>query len=101
MPTGFCNIMNDTIVWIIIIAFYAPLHFGLPVLILFITGSESESVRKALIRRALIDSTLSLLLAFIIAIILVKLNLMIWAMLTLFISMFVPFIRILRQRKTH
>lgn len=93
--------MNDTIVWIIIIAFYAPLHYLLPVLILFITGCESESVRKSLIRWALIDSTLSLLLAFIIAIVLVKLNLMIWAMLTLFISMFVPFIRILRQRKTH
>ncbi len=91
--------MNDTIIWIIIIAFYAPLHFMLPVLILFITGNESESARKSLIRLALIDSTVSMLFAFMLAIVLVKMDLMIWGMLALLISMFIPLIRIIRQRK--
>lgn len=93
--------MNDTVAWIIIIAFYAPLHYVLPVLILFITGQESESERKTLIRGALIDSTLSMTLAFIIAIILAQMGLLIWAMLALLLSMPAPFIRILRYRKFH
>ena len=93
--------MNDTIVWIIIIAFYAPLHYVLPILILFITGNETEAERKTLIRNAIIDSSLSMLLAFIAAIILAKMDLLIWAMLALLISMPTPFIRILRYRKSH
>jgi|GEM_PF-1403344 len=91
--------MNDFIVWIIIIAFYAPLHYSLPVIILFITGEESEDTRKALIRRALIDSTLSMLVAFAIAIVLVNMDMMIWAMLALLLSMPLPFVRILQHRK--
>jgi hypothetical protein len=91
--------LNDTIVWIIVIAFYAPLHYVLPVVILFITGNESESERKLLIRRALIDSSLSLLFAFTVAIVLAKMELLIWAMLALLLSMPVPFIRIIRHRK--
>jgi len=91
--------MTDTIVWIIIIAFYAPLHYMMPVLLLFITGNESENARKSLIRRALIDSTVSMLLAFTIAIILVQMDLMIWAMLALLVSMPTPFIRIIQHRK--
>ncbi len=93
--------MNDTIVWIIIIAFYAPLHYVLPVLILFITGNETEAQRKSLIRGAIIDSSLSMLLAFIAAIVLAKMELLIWAMLALLVSMPVPFIRIVRNRKVH
>ena len=91
--------MDDITIWIIIIAFYAPLHYMLPLLILFITGTESDEVRKALIRRALIDSTISMFLAFLIAIVLVKKGFMIWAMLVLLVSMPVPFVRIIQHRK--
>ena len=91
--------MNEFIVWIIIIAFYAPLHYALPVIILFITGQEDESTRKGLIRRALIDSTWSMLLAFIIAIALVSMEQVIWAMAVLLVSMPLPFVRIVRQRR--
>ena len=92
--------MNDTIVWIIIIAFYAPLHYVLPVLVLFITGDETEAERKKMIRSAIIDSSLSMLLAFIAAIVLAKMELLIWAMLALILSMPAPFVRIIRNRKT-
>lgn len=91
--------MDNMVVWIIIIAFYAPLHFLLPVLMLFITGNESEPVRRLLIRRALIDSALSLMGAFVIAILLVNMEQMLVAMLILLVSILVPFIRIFMHRR--
>lgn len=91
--------MDDLVVWIIIIAFYAPLHYLLPVLILFITGNEPEDVRKGLIKGALIDSSWSMILAFVVAIVMVQVGSMSLAMLVLFLSMFLPFVRIFRHRK--
>jgi len=91
--------MDNLVVWTIIIAFYAPLHYLLPVLVLFITGRESDKVRKRLIRRALIDSTLSMVAAFATVIYLVEQQLMSMAMLILLLSMPYPFIGIWRQRR--
>lgn len=91
--------MDDVIVWIIIAAFYAPLHFLLPVLVLFITGSESEPVRRRLIRGALVDSAISMALAFLVVILLVQQGWMTAAMLILLLSMSVPFVRIWRHRR--
>jgi len=91
--------MDDVIIWIIIIAFYAPLHYLLPVLILFITGNEPEEQRRALIRGALIDSTLSMVVAFVIVIALVSNGWISVAMLIMLVSMFYPFARIFRHRK--
>lgn len=91
--------MNDPIVWIIIIVFYAPLHFMLPVLFLFIVGHESETDRKQMIRRALIDSAVSMVVAFGIAIALVNVEQVGLAMVTLILFMMVPFMRILRNRR--
>ena len=91
--------MDQTLLWLIIIAFYAPLHYVLPVLILFITGNENEALRKTLIRRALLDSTVSMVLAFGFAIILVQQDLIIWGMLVLLLSMPLPFLRILGHRR--
>jgi len=91
--------MDDIIVWIIIIGFYAPLHYLLPVMVLFITGGEPEDVRKQLIRRALIDSTLSMVLAFAVVILMVNLGQMSLAMLILLVSMLYPFVRIWLHRR--
>lgn len=91
--------MDDTIVWIIIVAFYAPLHYLLPVLILFITGNEPDEVRNRLIKGALIDSTLSMTVAFGVVIALVYSGRLFVAMLILMLSMLYPFIRIIRHRK--
>jgi hypothetical protein len=91
--------MDNLVTWLIIIAFYAPLHFLLPVLFLFITGTESEEVRKGLMRRALLDSTLSMVGAFAIVIYLVGQEMMSAAMLILLLSMLYPFIRIWRHRR--
>lgn len=91
--------MDSLIVWLIIIAFYAPLHYLLPVMFLFITGRESEAVRRRLIRRALIDSTLSLVGAFVIVIYFAEQRMMSTAMLILLLSMPYPFVGIWRHRR--
>jgi len=91
--------MNDPIIWIIIIVFYAPLHFMLPVLFLFIVGHEPETDRKLMIRRALIDAAVSMVVAFVIAIALVNVEHVGLAMVMLILFMLVPFIRIIRNRR--
>jgi hypothetical protein len=91
--------MDSLTVWLIIIAFYAPLHYLLPAMFLFITGRESEALRRRLIRRALIDSTLSLVGAFVIVIYLAEQRMMSTAMLILLLSMPYPFIGIWRHRR--
>jgi uncharacterized membrane protein YesL len=92
-------VVDDPVIWIIIIAFYAPLHFMLPVLFLFIVGGETEAVRKQLIRRALIDASLSMVVAFTLAILLVNYGQVGLAMVALILFMAVPFMRIIRNRR--
>ena len=91
--------MDDIIVWAIIAAFYAPLHYLLPVMVLFITGNETEQIRGKLIRRALLDATLSMVLAFLLVVYLTRQGHISAAMLGLFASMGMPFIRIWRHRR--
>lgn len=91
--------MDDIVVWIIIAGFYAPLHFLIPVLVLFITGLEKDAVRRQLIRRAVLDSALSMALAFAVVIVLVRQGAISVAMLVLLLSMLYPFIGIWRHRR--
>jgi len=91
--------MDDAIVWIIIIAFYAPLHYLLPVLFLFVTGKETEAARKRLIFRALVDSTWSMIAAFIVIIYLAGRNQLPAAMFVMLLSMGLPFVRIWSHRR--
>ena len=91
--------MDDPIIWIIIAVFYAPLHFMLPVLFLFIVGDETEVVRKQLVRNALIDAALSMVVAFAIAIMLVNYAKIALAMVVLVLFMLAPFIRIVKNRR--
>ena len=91
--------MNDIIVWIIIAAFYAPLHFLSPALFLFITGKEDETTRRRLIKGAILDSGLSMAVAFAVVILLVQQDRIFVAMVILLLSMAFPFIRIWRHRR--
>jgi hypothetical protein len=90
--------VDDTIIWIIILAFYAPLHFMLPVLFLLIVGEETDAVRKQRIRRALFDAALSMAVAFALAILLVNNSHIGLAMVVLILFMLAPFIRILTYK---
>ncbi|MGB0722195.1 MAG: hypothetical protein ACPGU7_07325 [Gammaproteobacteria bacterium] len=91
--------MSDPVVWVIIVAFYAPLHYMLPALILFITGNEAPEVRKTMIRRAVIDATVSMVLAFALAIGLVLGEQFMGGMIVLFLSMLAPYVRIILNRR--
>lgn len=91
--------MNDPVIWIIIFAFYAPLHFMLPVLYLFVVGEETEVVRKQMIYHALIDAVWSMVVAFVLAILLVNYEQIALAMVSLMLFSVVPFIRIAMNRK--
>ncbi|MGF1547614.1 MAG: hypothetical protein ACFCUG_09820 [Thiotrichales bacterium] len=91
--------MNDVVVWVIIIAFYAPLHYLLPVGFLFVTGSEDDGTRRRLIKSTLIDSTVSMVVAFAVVIALVTGGYLVGAMAVLLVSIFSPFIRIWRHRR--
>lgn len=71
----------------------------MPALVLFITGREPEDVRRRLIRRAVIDSTLSMVIAFVIVVIMVNAGRMFPAMVKLFLSMLYPFVGIWRRRR--
>lgn len=91
--------MDDWVVWLIIAGFYAPLHFLMPALVLFVTGNEPDGVRRRLIRRAVIDSSVSMVLAFVVVVSLVNAGLMLPAMAILLVSMLYPFIGIWRHRR--
>ncbi len=91
--------MSDVVIWVIVIAFYAPLHFMLPVLFLFITGKEPEAVRKALIRSVIRDALMSMIVAIALAVLLVNLGWIMPAMLVLMLSMSLPFLRIFHARR--
>ena len=71
----------------------------LPVLFLFIVGHESDADRKQMIRNALIDAAVSMVMAFAIAIVLVNYEQVGQAMVILVLFMLVPFMRILRNRQ--
>jgi hypothetical protein len=67
--------MSDTTVWIIGLAFFAPLHYLGPTLAVFLTGAEAPSERATLLRRIVIDCSLSMLLAFALAVWLARVSL--------------------------
>ena len=91
--------MSNLVIWIIVVAFYAPLHFMLPVVFLFITGRESEELRRQLIRSVVRDAFLSMVVAVALAVLLVQLGWVLPAMLLLMLSMAMPFLRIVRSRR--
>ncbi len=91
--------MSNLVIWIIVVAFYAPLHFMLPVVFLFITGRESEELRRQLIRSVVRDAFLSMVVAVALAVLLVQLGWILPAMLLLMLSMAMPFLRIVRSRR--
>ncbi|NNJ72262.1 MAG: hypothetical protein HKP09_03670 [Enterobacterales bacterium] len=90
--------MDNIIVWLIIISFYTPLHFGLPVLVLVLSGDDSFVEQKPKIKSSLLDSLISLVIAFSVAILLVVNDYMTWAMLCLLIAIAFPVIRIFIRR---
>ena len=85
--------MDDIIVWSIIIGFYAPLHYLPPMLMILF--NTSEETRKSNLKRAFMDCTVSLVLAFGL-VYLVGLDNILLAMTILLASLFLPYIRVIK-----
>jgi hypothetical protein len=86
--------METLIVWLIIALFYAPLHYLLPLLVVFFRYSDVPAVRRTRLLATAIDCSLSMAIAFVLAITLVGEE-MSSAMLLLLGFMFVPYLRLL------
>ena len=89
--------MNEAVVWLIIAAFYAPLHFMGPVGVVILITAD-PAARQRLVRSMLIDCCLTMLIAF---------ALVIWlaedrlgsAMVILLGSMLVPYLLLMIHRQ--
>jgi len=102
IPINFHNCviaMDSIIVWAIIALFYAPLHYLLPMLIVFFRNTDDAELRKQRLVATAIDCTISMVAAFAIVIYLSSQN-MLMAMVVLLISMFTPYVRLVLRRST-
>jgi len=88
--------VNDAVVWLIIAAFYAPLHYGGPVGVAILTTPTAD-LRRRLIRYLLIECSLSMLFAFVLVVWLAEDKLGI-AMLILLLSMLLPYLSLWAHR---
>jgi hypothetical protein len=90
--------LDTLITWLIIALFYAPLHFLVPMLVVFIASADAPLERKARLTATAIDCTLSMTIAFSLVIWLVG-ERMVLAMSLLLVSMATPYLRIALQRR--
>jgi len=90
--------MDDVIVWMIIILFYAPLHYLLPLLVVFLRGADQRASLKRHLIQTAIDCTVSMGSAFLLVIGLADQNMQA-AMLILSISLVLPYIRLMLTRR--
>ena len=90
--------MSDVIVWAIVLAFYAPLHYLGPLLVGMLTGRETPMARKRLLIGVAVDCTASMTIAFMLALCLFSDRIQI-AMLVLLISLAVPYLHIAIARR--
>lgn len=89
--------MNEAVVWLIIAAFYAPLHFMGPIGVVILITAD-PAVRPRLVRYMLIDCCLTMLIAFALVIWLAEERLG-SAMVILLVSMLVPYLLLMIHRQ--
>ncbi len=56
--------LSDTAIWLIALGFFLPLHYLGPLAVLHLSGRESPELRRRRTRTLLIDCTLTIVLAF-------------------------------------
>lgn len=82
--------MLEPLTWVIFVVGYAPLHFLAPVMLALFTGTETPDQRRRLLKGVVIDCSLSMGVAFLVAIWLAGEHLQA-AMLVLLIALCVPY----------
>jgi hypothetical protein len=56
--------MLDPLTWLLFALLYAPLHYMMPLLMAWLTGAETGSEQRDLLRAVAVDCTLSMVLGF-------------------------------------
>ena len=77
----------------IALLFYAPIHYLGPVLVTLLTGSDEPLASRQLLRRILVDCTVSMLFAFALAACIFRKSPQ-YAAVILLVAMLVPYIHI-------
>ncbi len=90
--------MDTIVTWVIIALFYAPLHYLIPIMIVFFQNVDVPDLRRQRIIATAIDCTLSMSVAFALVIWL-SANRLQMAMFVLMVSMSLPYVRIWLQRR--
>ncbi len=85
----------DTLSWLIVAAFYAPLHYLVPLLVTALRSDDAQRAQR--LRHTAIDCTLSMGIGFALVLLTARDNLQL-AMMILFLSMLAPYLRLLRMR---
>jgi len=88
--------MNDPVAWAIIALFYAPLHYLLPLLIVFFRNADDPALRRRRLKASAIDCTLSMAIAFALVLFVVE-RAMLPAMTILLLSLLFPYLRLLMR----
>jgi hypothetical protein len=88
--------MDTTITWLIIVLFYAPLHYLVPLLVVLVRSNEQQ--RRGALIRTLQDCTLSMTISFALVFWLVGQERITLAMAALLVSLALPYIRIFTLR---
>ena len=86
--------MDTVIVWGIIALFYAPLHYLVPMLVVFFRNADDAGLRRKRLITTAIDCSISMTLGFALVIFLAEKD-MLTAMIVLLLSMFTPYVRLL------
>ena len=60
--------LSDTAIWLIALGFFIPLHYLGPLAVLFLSGTETPELRRRRLRALLVDCTLTIVLAFPVAV---------------------------------
>ncbi|PIE24170.1 MAG: hypothetical protein CSA62_05030 [Planctomycetota bacterium] len=89
--------MDPILIWVMIAAFYAPIHFAIPALIVLLTGNHNEEQRRRRLRHTMLHCAVDMLIALALAGFLFDKSLP-WSMAVLAISMLLPYPILLLSR---
>lgn len=90
--------MTEMTVWMIAWLFYMPMHYLGPLLVALLSGRETPQERRRLLKAVVVDCTVSMILAFALAIWLFSLQPR-WSMVVLLASLCAPYTHILFYRR--
>ena len=90
--------MSDITVWLIALGFFAPVHYLGPALVALLSGKEEFEQRRKMLKRIVVDCTVSMAAAFAVAVPLFKIAPQ-FAALVFLLAMSAPYIHVWAYRR--